>query len=150
MDANGNSEARIAWGNEFWLEDTPGGTLTELGEVTGIPTDSDEAEEVDVTHFKSPERRRETKAGLSTPSSGDLMINYLPGSPTEAILRQAAADRLVRAYREIIPDEAGDADWQVDGYLWVKSRGRPLEVGGVMRQTISVKFTGSRSEQAAS
>jgi hypothetical protein len=150
MDADGNSEARIGWGSGFYLEDTPGGTLTEIDEVTGtIPFGDETGDDVEVTHFKSPNKRKEYIRGLIEAGTGTLTVNYIPGSPTDTLLRTAHSDGLTRAFRAVLPDEAGDPAWQVDGFLLIKSRGRAVPIGGKMEATYTVRFTGGSTEAAA-
>ncbi|MGN5373283.1 phage tail tube protein [Sphingomonas hankookensis] len=144
-DANGNSEAQIGWGSEFWLANAAG-VLTELDEVTEIPFAEETADDVEVTHFKSPGRRKEYKAGLIEPGEGTLTVNYLPGSATDVLLRAAHNDGKTRAYKAVIPD--GDGTWEVEGFLIVKSRARAVPIGDRMTQSISVRFTGGTEEAA--
>jgi len=148
MDDNGNSEARIGAGTEFWLAGADG-TLVELDEVTEIPFAEETRDDVEVTHFKSPGRRKEYKGGMIEPGEGTITLNYIPGSPTDAIVREAHAAGTVRAYRAILPDEAGNPAWQIDGFLIVKSRGRNVPIGDRMTQSVSVRFTGAGDEKAA-
>jgi hypothetical protein len=139
MDANGNSQAQIGWGSEFWLANAQG-VLVELDEVTEIPFAEEAADDVEVTHFKSPGRRKEYKPGLIEPGDGTITLNYIPGGATDLLITEAQNSGKVRAYRTIIP--AGDGTWQVDGFLYVKSRGRAVPIGDRMTQTVSVRFTG--------
>ncbi|MGN5374592.1 phage tail tube protein [Sphingomonas hankookensis] len=142
-DAQGNSEAQIGWGSEFWLANAAG-VLAELDEVTEIPFAEETADDVEVTHFKSPGRRKEYKAGMIEPGEGTLVVNYIPGSPTDVLLRAAHSDGKVRAYKAVIPD--GAAKWEVTGFLIVKSRARAVPIGDRMTQSISVRFTGATTE----
>lgn len=144
-DANGNSEAQIGWGTEFWLANAAG-VLTELDEVTEIPFAEETADDVEVTHFKSPARRKEYKAGLIEPGEGTIMINYVPGSDTDVLLRAAHDDGKVRAYKAVLP--TADGTWEVNGFLIVKSRARAVPIGDRMTQSINVRFTGATEEAA--
>lgn len=148
MDAQGNSEARIGWGTEFHLAGADK-QLIELDEVTEIPFAEETADDVDVTHFKSPRRRKEYKLGLIEPGDGTLTLNYIPGSETDNLIREAHEAGNVRAYRAILPDETGEPAWQIDGFLLVKSRGRAVPIGDRMTQTVNVRFTGAAEEAAA-
>lgn len=148
MDVNGNSEARIGWGTGFFLEDEPAGDLIEIDEVVEVPFGDEVADDVEVTHMKSPGRRKEYIRGLIEAGEGTLTINYIPGSPTDTLLRNAQQDGLTRAYRSILPDELGEPDWQIDGFLYVKSRGRAVSVGDKMQMTVGVRFTGGIEEAA--
>lgn len=143
MDANGNSEARIGWGSEFWLADAAG-VLKELDEVTEIPFSEPTADDVEVTHFKSPDRTKEYLPGMIEPGEGPITLNYIPGSATDLLVTEARKSGKVRAYRAIIPTAEGT--WQIDGFLYVKSRGRAVPIGDRMTQTVNVRFTGSETE----
>ena len=145
MDANGNSEAQIGWGSEFWLANATG-TLIELDEVTEIPFAEETADDVEVTHFKSPGRRKEYKPGLIEPGDGTITLNYIPGSATDLLITEAKNSGNVRAFLTVIP--TADGTWQVDGFLYVKSRGRAVPIGDRMTQTVSVRFTGASTEAA--
>jgi len=147
MDDNGNSEAIIAWGNEFHLADKDD-ELVELDEVQEIPIGEDEAEDVDVTHMKSPGRRKEYTSGLIEPGTATLSMNYIPGSPTDTLIREAHAAGKPRRYREFLTDGTTKKIWQIDGFLLVKSRPRTVTVGAVMKLQVNVRFTGAMTEKA--
>ncbi len=147
MDDNGNSEAIIAWGNEFHLANAAG-ELIELDEVTEIPFGDEEAEDVEVTHMKSPNRRKEYASGLIEPGTATLSMNYIPGSPTDVLIREAHAAGKPRAYREILTDGTTKKIWQIDGFLLVKSRPRTVSVGAKMALQVNVRFTGAITEKA--
>jgi hypothetical protein len=147
MDANGNSEASIGWGSEFWLAGADG-TLVELDEVTELPFDEGAADDVEVTHFKSPGKRKEYKSGLIEPNTSTLSMNYIPGSDTDVLIREAHTAGTPRAYREIIAGEDGKPEWQIDGFLIVKSRPRVVPIGDRKMMNVNVRFTGAISEAA--
>lgn len=145
MDANGNSEAQIAWGGEFWLADKTG-KLVMLDEVVEINPPEDTADDVTVTHMKSPLRRVERKPGLIDPGTGTLMLNYIPGSVTDLLVGEAMHKQ--RAFRQVIPDADGKGKIQIDGFLYIKSRSRPMKVGELMQTTLNLQFTGANDEKA--
>lgn len=146
-DENGNSEARIGWGSGFEMADEEG-TLVELDEVTEVALPEETADDVEVTHMKSPGRRKEYKPGLIEPGDGQVVVNYIPGSPTDLLMRGAQRSGKIRAFRTTLPDEQGRPDWGVSGFLYVKSRSRAVPVGDRMTCTFNVRFTGD-SEEAA-
>lgn len=47
-----------------------------------------------------------------------------------------------------VPDELGEPEWQIDGFLYVKSRGRAVPIGDKMQMTVGVRFTGGIDEAA--
>lgn len=148
MDDNGNSEARIGWGSEFFLAKADG-TLLELDEVTAVALPEEATDDVEVTHMKSPGRRKEYKPGLIEPGDGQVELNYIPGSPTDALIREAQNSGAVRAFKTTLPDEKGEPAWEVEGFLYVKSRGRAVPIGDRMTMTVNVRFTGTSEEAAA-
>ncbi len=147
MDADGNSEAQIGWGSEFHL-DNAARVLTEIGEVTGLPFAEETADDVEKTHFKSPGRRKEYMPGMIEPGDATLEINWLPGSGTDLLIAAAHRDGKVRAYKTLVP-AAGGGKWEVSGFLYVKSRGRSVQIGDRMSMSVAVKFTGDSTEKAA-
>ena len=146
MDAKGNSEAQIAWNGEFWLADDKA-KLILLDEVTEINPPEEAAEDVVVTHMKSPKKRIERKPGMIDPGSSTVVLNYIPNSTTDKTV--AGAMHQVRAFRQIVPDGDGKPVIQIDGFLYIKSRSRPMQVGQLMQTTLNVQFTGAPTEVAS-
>jgi hypothetical protein len=146
-DENGNSEARIGWGSEFFLANAAG-VLTELDEVTEVALPEEMADDVEVTHMKSPGKRKEYKPGLIEPGDGQVSLNYIPGSPTDVLIRAAQNDGKVREFKTTLPDETGEPAWAVSGFLYVKSRSRAVPIGDRLTCTVNVRFTGQSTEEA--
>lgn len=147
MDANGNSEAEIGYGTGFFLGLTEA-TLLELDEVTKVPFAEEVADDVEKTHFKSRGRRKEYGSGLIEPGEDTLELNYIPGSPTDALIRAAHQSGKPYLYETYLPAPAGKW-WKISGYLIVKSRGRNVPIGDRMTQSVSVRFTGESAEATA-
>lgn len=147
MDDNGNSEAQSGYGAGFFLT-PPGGTKIEIDEVTKIPFAEESSETFEKTHFKSPGRKKEYGVGLIEPGEDTLEINYIPGSPTDDVLRAAHASGKPHAYETYLPAPE-DKWWKISGFLIVKSRGRAVPINDRMMQTINVQFTGNSAEAEA-
>lgn len=141
------TDAAIGWGAELHLHDgaTPG-ALVELEEITAITPPNPQTEDVEATHFKSPNRRREYIAGLIEDGEGTFEMNYVPGSATDILIRAAQASGEARAYKLVIPD--GSATWEITGDLIVKGYERSVPIDDRMTATMSVRFTGASSEAA--
>jgi len=139
------TDAQIGWGAELWI-DNASGTLTEIAEVTGVSLPNPETSEVEATHFKSPNRRREYIAGLIEDGEGTFEINYVPGSATAALITEAQDSGDVRDYKIVIPD--GEGTWEVTGQLIVRRFERNIPIDDRMTASLTVRFTGAKTEAA--
>lgn len=96
---------------------TPTWTQIMGGETAGIP--SQPPEDIDVTHFQSPGRTRETKPGLKPVADYTLELQYWPGSDTDVLLKELA-DLTAQGEREIVLLEItpnGGSTWTFMSYL---------------------------------
>jgi hypothetical protein len=142
------SEARIGWGGEVHLS-TDGTTtaLVELVEVTSFGLPDEDVDEVEVTHLKSPNRRKEFIAGLSDGGEVEVSLNYVPGSATDELIRAAKAAGDTRAIRFVIPDQSGAPEWQIDTFAFVKGYARgPVSAGDKIDSTVRFRITGAQTE----
>lgn len=99
------SDAIIGYGITYEiLTAASGSAYTELGEVFDIELPSDEVEEIDVTHYGSPARTRETIAGLIATGEAGFTINWIPGNPTDVFLRGLRMSGETRTHRITFPD----------------------------------------------
>jgi predicted secreted protein len=146
MDDNGNSEALSGYGTGFFL--TVGGQKIEIDEVTKVPFAEETANAIEVTHFKSPNRRKEYKAGMIESGEDTLELNYVPGSDTDVALRTAHNSGEVCAYETYLPAPANKW-WKISGYLIVLARGRAVPIDDRMTQSVTVRFTGASGEASA-
>ena len=81
------SEASLGYGSKFLISDNASpGVYTEIAEVFNITPPNFEADDVDVTHNQSPDRTRETIAGLKTPGDCSFEMNFVPGSASDILL----------------------------------------------------------------
>lgn len=141
------TEAQIGIGAQFWLANNAGTpVLTQLGEITGISLPNSQTEEVEATHFGSPDRRREYISGLIDDGEGTFEMNLVPGSVTDALIRGAQASGLAKSYKVVIPDGLGT--WEVTGTCIVKGYDRTIPIDDRMTATLTVRFTGASAEAA--
>jgi predicted secreted protein len=142
------TDAKTGWGGEFHL-DSAGDVLTELVEVVSFTLPNGEVEQIDATHLKSPGRRREKIAGMIDDGDLEIVVNYIPGGVTDALVRAAKADGVTRDWMAVIP--RADADWEIAGQGFVTGWDRgSVEVDGKMEGTITLTLTGDQTEAAAS
>lgn len=139
----------IGWGGEVHLStDETVANLEELFQVVSFGLPNDEVDEVEVTHLKSPNRRREYIAGLSDGGEIEVVLNYRPGSDTDALLLAAKAARDVRAIRFVIPNNGVPA-YQVDTFGYVSGYDRgTVAAGDKMEVTVTFRITGDETQAA--
>lgn len=144
------TEARIGWGAEVQLGTALApASLVELGEVVDFTMPSDEADEHEATHLKSPDRRKEFIAGMIDGGEMTVTLNYVPGSATDLLLTDALETGTTRALRAIIPDQVGVAGWQHTTTAWVKKYS-PDQVStkAPITCSLTLRITGARTQGA--
>ena len=78
------TQAMIGYGTVFEMADAATPTVfVAMGEIINIDPGEDEDEEVEATHYTSPDKTREYIPGLTTPGQMTVEGNYIPGSPTD-------------------------------------------------------------------
>lgn len=140
------SDALIGWGAGVQLHN--GTTLVELDEVVSFPLPEDQADEIEVTHLKSPDRRREYIAGLIDGGTVEVELNYVPNSETDQLIRAARSAADVRTIVFTIPD--GDTGWEITTSAFVQGYARgPVAVDQKMNAVVRFRITGAQTEAAA-
>jgi hypothetical protein len=133
------SEAIVAYGVTVEVTngpDTSSGWF-ELGEVVDVNPPEDSTDLVDVTHQKSPGRRKEFKSGLTEGGEGSFPLNWIPQNPTDEFCQgwQAAGEN--RQMRLTWPN---GATMQYPATYRGFSRG--AQIGQKMSGTLTVKMAG--------
>lgn len=144
------TDARIGWGAELQLSTSASEAgLVELGEVRSFSLPSDEADEIEVTHLKSPDRRKEYIQGLIDGGEITATLNYVPGSASDILLTDALDTGTTRAVRFIIPDQTGTAAWQITTAGFVR-RYAPdnVEPNSAITATLTIRITGAKDQAA--
>lgn len=136
----------IGYGAEFWLANA-GAVLTELVGVFNMGLPNDQADPVEVTHYKSPQKRKEYIDGLT--DAGDLTVemNYAPGSATDVLVREARAAGTVRAFKQVLTDGNGDP-WEITGTCIVRGYERNIPNGDRKAATMTIRVSGAVDEAA--
>lgn len=90
------TQAMIGYGTVFEManEATPT-VFVAMGEVINVDPGEDEDEEVEATHYTSPDRTREYIPGLTTPGQMVVEGNYIPGSATDLAMMAARGKKNV-------------------------------------------------------
>jgi hypothetical protein len=140
------TNARIGWGSEVWFANASD-TITLLGEVISFGLPDDEVEEVEATHLKSPDRRREFIAGMQDSGEIEVTMNYVPGSATDLLIMEAKESGETRPIRFVLSDNTGAGDWQIDTTAFVRGYARgPISPSEKAEATVRFRITGASTE----
>lgn len=142
--------ARIGWGGELQIGlSSAAASLVEIEEIRSVTLGSDEADEHEVTHLKSPNRRKEFISGLIDAGELTASMNYVPGGASDILLTAAATAGNTRAVRIIIPGQTGVAEWQITTEGFVK-RYAPdnVEPNAPITASLTVRLTGAKTQAA--
>lgn len=115
-------------------------------EVFNVTPPSETADQVDVTHNKSPDRRREFISGLIDGGEMSFEMNYIPGNDSDdrllAILA-ADPDERRRTLRIIYPNSIVDTfDGELTGYE------KTIATDDKMTATVTFKVTGTVTRES--
>lgn len=141
-----DSEVTTGHESEFWLANASG-TLVELDEVLEVPIPEGEADLYDTSHMKTKGFKTYKAAPLKEGAEADVVMNYIPGSATDVLCREAKNTGDTRAFRVILKTE--DGRWQIDGELVVRNYVRSNPMDDRRTATLTVKWAGEPTEAAA-
>jgi hypothetical protein len=139
-----SDDADIGWGGKCFLQDASANWV-ELAEVTETPFPEDQIADVEKTHMQSPGRRREYIAGLIDGGSGDIVMNYIMGSPTDVLCRDLVSTGDTRGMRvDLLQSDASYYRIEVD--VIGKQYKRTSPIDNRRMATLTVRFTGAATE----
>lgn len=84
-------DGMIGYGTTISVRRATPATAHELDLLQDVELPDEQADEVDVTHMKSPGRRKQFIAGLIDSGELGVPMNYIPGSPTDVMLKEIKA-----------------------------------------------------------
>lgn len=133
------AEATLGYGGEFHLYD--GMVLYELVQVKefDVPGPAPR-EQIETTHLKSPDWRREYVSGFYEDQDIEILLNSRPMSDTDVLLEEALVAGDTRAFKAVLP-ENGTPTTQIEGTCRVigYNRGR-VTPDGVLEATATVRI----------
>ncbi|RMC37496.1 phage tail tube protein [Paracoccus alkanivorans] len=132
------SEADLGYGLTLEIKATADAAgFTELAEVYSFTPPEVSIDQVDVTHFKSPNRRREFIPALSDNGTASAEMNYVPGSATDLLIEGLiGSGDVVDAQATYANGTVVTFTCSVSGY----SKGIPVD--DRMTATLELKVTG--------
>jgi hypothetical protein len=104
--------------------------------VTNWDRGTKSAEELDATDFDSPVGDREYVSGLAAYENGSFVMNYDPDNATHLALVAAVGGAALK-FRTVYDNKQKNFD------ALVLSVADPIEVGGIMKATVTIKRTGA-------
>jgi predicted secreted protein len=136
------TDARIGYGTKYEIWDasltTP--AFVAIAEVTSVTPGESTADRVDATHMQSPGRRREYIAGLIDNGEASFEINWVPGSPTDELLRGLMTSGAVVEHRVTFPNDVRVTyDASVIGFS------KAIPIDDRMTATITVAVSGDEA-----
>ncbi|HYI42683.1 MAG TPA: phage tail tube protein [Sphingomicrobium sp.] len=132
---------------EFHLHDGASpGALVELAELLEVPLPAGAADLIETSHMKTEGFKSYINAPLKEGEEADLVMNYIPGSATDVLLRAAKAAGTARAYRIVLVVGAGT--WEITGSLIVRDYVRSNPMGDRRTATARVKWVDAETEAA--
>lgn len=135
------SDAMIGYDSSYAISngDSPE-TFQQIGEVFNITPGEETTDRVDVTHYKSPDRRREFVAGLIDPGEATFEINWVPGNETDEFLRDLRTSGESRTHKIRFPN---GVTVSFDAIILSYSKAIPLD--DKMTATITVAVSGAET-----
>ena len=136
------SDAMIGYGTKYAIMDTSESPqiFYEIGEVFDVVPGEESTDRVDVTHYQSPDRRREFVAGLIDPGEASFQINWIPGDETDEFLRAARTAGDTRTHRITFPN---NVTVTFDAIVLAYSKAIPME--DKMTATVTVAVSGAET-----
>jgi hypothetical protein len=136
-----STNVTIGLGSQFWLANASA-VLTQLDELLSVTPPNPQIDDVEATHMAST--AREFISGLVDYGSGDFEFNFIPGNATDVLIRAAIADRVVRAFKIVLPISSG-SNQEITGNCVVKGWVPNDPIDDRKTATLTVRFTGSPS-----
>ncbi len=136
--------ASTGFNGEVWIStNATAANLEELVQVVSYSLPSDTGERVEITHLKSPGRRREYTSGMTDPGEVEIVLNFRPGSDTDLLIEAARAAGDDRYVRLGVP-ELGVLTRQYDflGTVLTYDKGS-VEPDGKMEATVTIAINGA-------
>jgi hypothetical protein len=138
--------AGIGYGTEFWLHN--GTALTKLAGVFEVTIPQSTVDDVETTHYESPNRTREYAAGLRELGEFTVSFNLTPGDATDLLVQDFDVEGDTRAFRIILPDDLGVDERKIDGTGYSRGYARNLPLDDRKTGVLTIKVASATAETA--
>jgi hypothetical protein len=133
---------------EFWLWDfslaTP--ALVEMDELTEVPMPSGSADLIETSHMKTIGYKSYIGAPLKEGEEADLVMNWIPGSPSDILARKSKAYGRPQQFKIVLVN--GEGTWEVTGEVVVRDYVRSNPMGDRRIGTLRIKWSSEETEAA--
>lgn len=141
------SDVQIGHGTKVYMLNDASAWV-QLAEVTEIGLPNPQVDDVEATHFLSPDRSKEYIAGLKDNGEIPLGMNYIAGSATDILLTGALQE--TRSWRIIVPTSEEEDGWVFEFEGVLKGYEKAVPIGDRQTATITIRVSGSVAEYAGS
>lgn len=133
------TRAILGYNTQVFVGDSSSpGVYTQLQEVIEVTPPNAQVDDVEATHFTSPNRTREYIAGLIEGGEAAVGMNRIPGSATEILLLGLQTSATVVAVRIVWPN---GTIWEFSGHVKGYETSSPID--DRMTATCTFKVDGS-------
>lgn len=112
-------------------------SYTEIGEVKSIGGPNESSEEIDVTHLRSPGRRREFIQSFLDAGELPLTVNWIPSNGSQQTIKNLYGSGEVRGFKINYPNGSVQLF-----HAFVKGVGQTTQVGSALEGTFTLRITG--------
>lgn len=136
------TDAKIGYGTlyEIWDAAASPPAFVPIAEVFNVTPGAAVADRIDATHYQSPDRRREYIAGLIDNGEGTFELNWVPGNPTDILIRDLMTSGETVEHRVTFPGGARVTyDASIIGFE------KEIPVDDRMTATVTVAISGSET-----
>jgi hypothetical protein len=127
----------IGLGSQFWLANASA-VLTQLDELLSVTPPNPQVDDVEATHMAST--AKEFIAGLTDYGNGEFGFNFIPGNATDVLVRAAIVDKVVRAFKVVLPIANGTHQ-EITGNCIVKGWVPTDPIDNRMTASLTVRYT---------
>lgn len=113
------------------------GVFQAIAEVMEITPPNQQSDDIEVTHYKSPNKKREFIQGLTDPGEMTFGINWIPSDATDVILQALKTSGAKRDMKITWPN---GTTWTFNGYIKGFEPTAPID--DRMTATITVRVSG--------
>lgn len=143
------ADVKIGYGAQWWVTNATD-VLTKIAELIEIGLPNPQVDEVEATHFESPDRAKEYIPGLTDNGEITFGINFIAGSATDALITEAISSGEVRAMEVIVPAGTGSQTFAFSGMIRGYEKSVPINDRQTATVTVRVNGAVTQAETAAS